>query len=241
MRELKTNYWLWAVKIAAAVYNARASASVFYNILITSGLDKTWVVFDTILAVILIDVVFFWVLNELEDWTKNQLERYPVAITAVVLSVVTVLIGYQQEGFLAIAPRAGLLMLVFNDLLGWFMQKRAMYNSWEYQEQKLREEEKLARRKMNQKSFIRAMEALEDQFTEKHRQRILAQLNLDHPPTEHSEPTEEVLPEGIFKTDTGAYGWVNSDGEEVVKTSQAKDYTLRGAKLALARSYNNGT
>jgi hypothetical protein len=239
------NKLLWAVKFVAAIFNAPSTGYVFYGILDKTERSEWLVWFNTILAVLLIDLFFLWVLTVLEDESIDPIKRMPMAISAVLLSVAIVIIGVMDEGVLSYAPRIGLLALVFNDLVGWGTDYWAHYNSREQIEQRIRKSEVVARRRMNEKTLKAAIKESEADFQARHRSRILEQLGQSD--SEHSEPEKvlapEELPEHVFKADDGTYGWVSPvTGERTTKTSLGKPYnTMRGAQIAVSRHVKEHT
>lgn len=247
---MRHNDWLmsWIVKGVVTIFNFPATWFVFYDMFEHTGRPGWLAYFNTFMAVLAVDVIFLWIIGILEDEYRSPIKRLPAAITSIVLAILVVWIGVMDEGtILAFAPRMGLLLLVFNDLIAWLADYRAMYFSREFQEEKIRNEEVIARRKMNKKTRLSAMDKLEPVFENKHRQRILDQLNVKDTPVvkEPAIPTTlpEVidLPENIFQLADGSFGWVDQQGNEIVTTKTGKPYkTARGAQIALARSLNNG-
>jgi hypothetical protein len=228
---------LWAVKITAAIFNMPSTGYVFYEIFKDTPRGIELVYFNTFLAVLLIDVLFLWVLNVLEDERLDPFKRLPVALSAILLSIVIVWVGYKDEGALAFAPRIGLLVLVFNDLIAWLTDFLVHYNSREAQEQRIRNNEVLHKRKVKQKARKKAVNS--EEYTAWYVNKELEQISVESersveiPPI----PVLEELPANIFKVGDG-YGWVDYDDVEHTMTSLKKPYTLKGASLALTRYEN---
>lgn len=225
------NRLLWGVKLIAAIFNAPATGYVFYNVFSSTSRSSFFVYFNVLCAVLLIDAFFLWVLYELEDDSIDPRDRIPEAIVAFALTVGVIVIGAIDEGMLAWIPRMGIVALVLRDELRWINSYVRVYRSREYQEQRIRDQEVVDRRKLMQKAKRDAWNQLETEFIQVQVQRERKQLGLVDLIEENYE---QDLPERIVKTDEG-YGWVDFEGELTSETSTGNPYTLTGAKLALAR------
>jgi hypothetical protein len=226
---------LWIVKGVVTVFNIPATWFVFYAMFEHSD-RPTWLAyFNTFMAVLAVDAVFLWVLDMLES-KHEPIKRLPAAITSVLMVILVVWIGVMDENsILAFAPRAGMILLVFNDIISWLTDYRIFYRSREHQEQKIRDSEVLYRRKVESQALKAAIDSKKEWFQERHTRRIMGQLKLED---EQQQPVPEhsALPEGVVEVDSG-YGWVSpKTGEVISTTSLGKNYTsVRGAQIALAR------
>lgn len=244
MAKNKLNVWLlWSVKITAAIFNAPSTGYVFWGILEKTDRANWLVLFNTLLAVLLIDLFFLWVLTVLEDSTLDPLKRLPMAVSSIGLSVAIIAIGIKDEGILSYAPRIGLLALVFNDLVGWSTEFWAHYNSREQIEQRLRNRLVIQRRRMEVKTQNAAVTKLEPYFEERHVRKIMDQLGMEDTsersetttPQVHEESIKE-LPEHVFVQDDGTVGWRSPiTGQLFTETKAQNPYTIRGAQIAASR------
>lgn len=233
---MRNKRMLWIVKGIVTIFNLPATWFVFFELFEHTDRPEAVTYFNTFMAILAIDAVFLWVIGILES-DLTPIKRLPAAITSIMMAGLVVTIGIMDEGgILAFAPRAGMLLLVFNDIIAWITDWRLHYLSREVQEQRLRDQEVLHRREMNKKTLMAAIDDLEDQFQEKHRQRILDQLGLEEISERSETPTvveSKELPEGVVQVGDN-YGWYKGQ-ELITETTLGKPYTEKGAQLALSR------
>lgn len=190
--------WVWtSVKLTSVAFNSISTYNVFFdalekgvhrNVLFLS--PQTVVITGVILAVILIDVLFIALVNFLEA-PKEEGELYrhrkPYAIGLLMLYVAIVLIGLQDEGLLALAPRVGLGIIT---LVSWMrystLSRWELDQSWEeeFQKRRYRRERKdtlklsEAQRKIKQKQQLTALSSLQDELLDKYMGDFRRQLKL---------------------------------------------------------------
>jgi hypothetical protein len=230
------NNMLWLVKGTITVFNIPATFFVFLNLFQHSERPEWLAYFNTFMAILAVDVVFLWVIGVLES-PIEPIKRLPAAITSILMVVLVVWIGIMDEGsLLAFAPRAGMLLLVFNDLVGWLTDYRQLYQSREFQERRIRDREVIERRKVDSQALKEVVHELKPKLKERHTKRILAQLGLEEVTERSVEiPKEETLPEFVFKTDAG-FGWKSPiNGEVFTQTTLGKPYSMSGAQIAASR------
>lgn len=223
---------LIAIKIVFSVFNIPATFYVFHDIFKQVRDNTLLVYFGAIMAILLIDLVFLWLLELLENAALDPKERIPAAVTSVCMALAILAIGYVDEGFLAIAPRISILVIVTHDLLAWYYHYRAAYSSREAKEQQLRDEQVLERRSMMRRAQSEAWQKLYPEFVELQIKRERSTLNI--------QTEETTLPEYIVEKEDG-YGWIHPKTKELVfETVTGNNYTLAGAKNAYARASKNG-
>jgi hypothetical protein len=239
---VSNKHWLIAVKVVAAIFNFPATAFVFHDIFSQTGRSQELVLFNTLCAVLLIDVLFLWVLGVLEDSSLEPVKRIPVAFSSILLIIATIWIGFKDEGVLAFAPRIGLVILVFNDLILWGTDYWQTYYSREKIEQRIRDKEVIHSREIKAEASREALENLYEELVISQENRLIKQLGLNDPIEEtKQEPqnlelfAEDDLDKYVTKNGKG-FVWENPyTGEMNHKTATGKYYTEKGAKLALRR------
>jgi len=190
--------WVWtSVKLTSVAFNSISTYNVFFdalekgvhrNVLFLS--PQTVVITGVILAVILIDVLFIALVNFLEA-PKEEGELYrhrkPYAIGLLMLYVAIVLIGLQDEGLLALAPRVGLGIIT---LVSWMrystLSRWELDQSWEdeFQKRRYRRERKdtlklsEAQRKIKHKQQLTALSNLQGELLDKYIGDFRRQLKL---------------------------------------------------------------
>jgi len=190
--------WVWtSVKLTSVAFNSISTYNVFFdalekgvhrNVLFLS--PQTVVITGVILAVILIDVLFIALVNFLEA-PKEEGELYrhrkPYAIGLLMLYVAIVLIGLQDEGLLALAPRVGLGIIT---LVSWMrystLSRWELDQSWEDEFQKRRYRREMkdtlilseAQRKIKHKQQLTALSNLQGELLDKYIGDFRRQLKL---------------------------------------------------------------
>lgn len=198
--------WVWtSVKLTSVAFNSISTYNVFFdalekgvhrNVLFLS--PQTVVITGVILAVILIDVLFIALVNFLEA-PKEEGELYrhrkPYAIGLLMLYVAIVLIGLQDEGLLALAPRVGLGIIT---LVSWMrystLSRWELDQSWEdeFQKRRYRRERKdtlklsEAQRKIKHKQQLTALSNLQGELLDKYIGDFRRQLKLGYEEDEDS-------------------------------------------------------
>lgn len=198
--------WVWtSVKLTSVAFNSISTYNVFFdalekgvhrNVLFLS--PQTVVITGVILAVILIDVLFIALVNFLEA-PKEEGELYrhrkPYAIGLLMLYVAIVLIGLQDEGLLALAPRVGLGIIT---LVSWMrystLSRWELDQSWEdeFQKRRYRRERKdtlklsEAQRKIKHKQQLTALSNLQGELLDKYIGDFRRQLKLGYEDDEDS-------------------------------------------------------
>ena len=234
---------LWVVKGIAAIFNFPATAYVFFELLSDTNRPSWLVYFNTIFAVLLIDALFIWVLGVLEDSTIAPVQRIPVVFSSIALSIAVFAIGVIDEGILAFAPRIGIFLLVFNDLVLWVIDCFIAWGNYftrDRIEQRIRDREVIARRKAKEQAIRTAYKRLKPEMADYHTNLLREGLELN---SEHSEKpvntskifNKEDLDQYVKQNGKGFY-WIRpGTGEKFYETATGKHYTERGAKLALIR------
>lgn len=229
---------LYTVKFVAALFNAPATWHVFTQQFERSGRGQFEVVFSTIMAILLIDAFFLAVLYFIESKELSIRERLPYALTSVGLAVAMLVIGYQDEGGLAFAPRLGFLGLILADLLAYSTEAWSEYFSRDAIEKRLRDRQVLARRRSMLKAYDTALKDLFPTFIDVQYERELAQLNRPQEQPVVEERSIEQLPlleeveQGVYQLANGHFGWKNGDDTLHEFTATGKPYTKQGAYRA---------
>lgn len=190
--------WVWtSVKITSVAFNSISTFNVFFDAL-EKGVHRNVlfvpphavVVIGVILAVILIDVLFIALVNFLEAPIEdNELYRHrkPYAIGLLMLYAAIVLIGLQDEGLLALAPRVGLGIIT---LVSWMrystLSRWELDQSWEeeFQKRRYRRERKdtlklsEAQRRIKHKQQMSAIRELQGELKDKYISDFRKQLKL---------------------------------------------------------------
>ncbi len=239
----------WAVKIAAAVFQASSTYRVFYDNSRHIGRGVFESSLDSILAIALIDLLFIYLLYMLESNEISVYDKSPLVMVSIGLAVFIVIIGRMEEGDLAWGPRIGIIGIIAVDVFRWltdigklFYQQYRHRQSREYQEQVIRDKEVLARKKAKEKALYQAFTELEPEFLqvqiERERRNLgltLSEKQLDF--IDLSPQNREVEP-GVVQLNDGHFAWINN-GELVTSGSLGKPYSTQiGASRARARSIN---
>jgi hypothetical protein len=178
MNNLRGNLGWWAVKIAVALYQIPATWDVFYNILYDAGRRSYLLYMETILAIVLIDLLLLASLHLLETPASNPVIKLPLALVVTLLTIAIFGIGIADEGVLGFAPRMGLVGLVLTDVLNWLFEVYRYNNDRERIEQRIHNNSVVHRRKALAKAKHQAIEQSEPILIRLQTQRLLDELNL---------------------------------------------------------------
>lgn len=235
---MKNKTLLYAIKAIFSAFNVPATYHVFHDIFADVRATEGLVKFNTICAIVLIDLVFLWLLDLLENSAIDPLQRLPAALSAVIMTGAILWIGFIDESILAVAPRVSIIMIVLYDLAALYGEYHRLYRTPDALLQASRD-------RYHAKEAIDALraknEALEGiypeqvaYFTEVERRKLVSAER-----SASSDTHESALAEGIYRTDKG-YAWKSPvTGEVFDETSSGKPYTLTGAKQALTRHVNS--
>jgi len=153
----KNPVWL-SVKIITALFQFPATISVFYKIFEDSARSPLVAGISTFFAILLIDVFLLAVLHYLESATLDPLQKIPLVVVGILLTIAVIWIGYLDEGILSWAPRLGFIGLVMTDVFNWVLELTRWSNSRERFEQRERDRMVKLRRKVMNDEFKRAIE-----------------------------------------------------------------------------------
>lgn len=243
---------LWTyVKIFAAIYSASSTFRVFFTAL-DNGRGKIEAGLDSILSVILIDLLFLSVLWFLESDELSLFDKFPLVLVGIGLVVAIIAIGFEEEGTLAFAPRIGLAGLIATDTLRWsaevVRQVHTNYqhkHSREYIEQQIRNSEVIARKKAMELARKKAFDTLAPEFLQVILDRERKQLGLTEEPISTKQidfinltPQTEEVEDGVVRLNDGNFAWRNGN-ELVTSGSLGRPYPTRiGASRARTRFLN---
>lgn len=225
---IRDSYWIWAVKVIASLFQIPATWNVFSTIFRNSGRPEWEVEFSTFFAIVLIDVFILAVSYIIESPELTPGRKVPWVLVAVGLLTGIIWIGIKDEGPLAWVPRLGLIGLISADVFSWFYDLVATYNSREAIEQRIRDRQVIKRRKQMEQAWSKSFKKLAPRLEELQTARELRTLGIeDFPPMVEDSP--------IVQLASGAWSWLDEEGQVHDTTATGKPYTKAGATRAHAR------
>lgn len=250
---------LWhAVKWTSVVFTSISTVSVFYGALVTEETNIPVVSSElvaylgTACAILLIDFLFVSLVNFLEmplEEDESPLARLPFAIGLVVLYLFILTIGLTDLGWLAIAPRIGLGILVLISEMRQFVYMAEWRDrTWEARHQKNRDRNRKREefqqikqeRKIKREARNQAINQIKPDLVKEYIRSYYDQYISDHPAVVRPDSgtlLDGELQTGVYPARAGGHIVVFPDGKLWDKTYD----TERGAKIALGRAKNNGT
>ena len=246
--------WLRTAKYITAVLQIPATWAVFTRAFEQAGRSPELTIFNTLCAVLLMDVLLLYLLNTLEGTKVSTSNKLPYVIAILLLTAANLAIGYIDEGLLAFSPRVGLVTLVGIDVFVWVNDFRTLYFSRDVVEKRIRDNQVVARRKLKARMNMLARWRLLPMYLQQQleiEKRLLVGSKTESPTVPEAVPAKPVkihsintLPDGVVDLGHGKYGWENPfNGATHEKTAVGKPYTMRGAQIARSRhitEQNNG-
>lgn len=254
---MRNDYQWTLVKWISVIFNSISTWNVFYGVLQQNNSELVAVV-GTISAIALIDILFVFLvsvlLSPLEE-NETYRMRKPYAVGLVTLYVGILVIGLQDEGWLAIAPRVGLGIITLIALYAYWLHARYesdMYWQDEFERERYRQERKDAenlrkiQRKIKNKERQRALKLVKDEIREKYVSDYRRDLNLGSPQIIDVRPKALESGTSISESDYEAqdyiypisdgYGWrCPICGISQETTAAGEPLKERGAKIQFSK------
>jgi len=231
-----TKTWIWtAVKWVSVLFNYISTWSVFTaalehsvtrNILFLS--PSLVIAIGVFLAILLIDFLFIALVGFLEaPIGENELYRHrkPYAIGLVMLYASIVLIGLQDEGLLALAPRVGLGIIT---LVAWM--RYSMLSRWEL-DQSWEEEFQKRRYRRERKDTLKLSES---QRRIKHKQQMTAIRELK------GELKDKYISDFRKQLKLVEYGDEGEDDSVIIYRREPLQLSAGELEQAIEQHYNSG-